>query len=169
MNRLSKTLGASILSVIVPLTSSGVLQAADLLSSLRGGGVKKRLAHLADLGVNDGLEPRDRGAIGEHALRQKITVDRAVDKHPWEGALDSLRAGAAVKGVDGDVGVEHRRAFGGEHCRHRRFAHGDRAGQANDDHAFPLLDSRMSASISARNCGVTSGRTPNQRSKPGAA
>ena len=46
-----------------------------------------------------------------------------------------------------------------------RFAHADRAGQSDDEHhCAPSV-----AATCARSSGVTSGRTPNQRSKPGTA
>ena len=50
-------------------------------------------------------------------------------------------------------------------CRRGRLAHADRAGETDDEHH----EAPRCAATWARSSGVTSGRTPNQRSKPGTA
>ena len=62
MNRLSRTLRASILSVLVPLTLSGGVQAADLLTSLRGG--QEITIGTANDAPLSSIGSRDGGAIG---------------------------------------------------------------------------------------------------------
>ena len=72
---------------------------------------------------------------------------------------------APVKPVHGLVGIVHRNAGRREHRCRRRLPHADRAGEAKHDHDV----CNRSATISSRNSPVTSGRRPNQRSKPGTA
>ena len=99
------------------------------------------------------------------APRQEGAIDRTVDDRSRKGRLDQRRRFAAIEVVNGLVGIEDRNAMLGKKGGDRRFAHGDRAGEAEDEHQRAV----MLCSTAARSAAVTVGRLPNQRSKPGAA
>ena len=95
-------------------------------------------------------------------------VDGAVLTGPRETRLDRATARrTGIEPVHGRVGVEAPARRRSANIRGRgRLAHADRAGEAEDEHH---ARSTMSATIDGAQLGVTAGRTPNQRSKPGTA
>ena len=119
--------------------------------------------------MNDRLEPANRGRILERTLGELRPVDLAACRGARERRLDSDGRFALVEPMHRAIGIVDRYAgLGKEPCR-RRFAHSDRAGEAEHEHHAPVFAAvvaRMSASSRARNSGVTRGVEPNHRTKP---
>ena len=136
---------------------------------LRGGPLEKRSAQPRHLGMNDRLQALQRPGIGEARSGELFAIDLPALDHAGKGGLHRLGARRAIEFAHRRVGVEHRSAERREHPGDGGLAHRDRTRQSRDDHERPFSAARMSASTSARNCGVTVGRTPNQRSNPGVA
>ncbi len=87
--------------------------------------------------VDDTLEPAQLIAIGKHQPAQRSAIDTRRARGPRKGGLDrgEQRAAGALETVNLGIGIEDRHAQCLEHRRHRRLAHADRAGEADDDHA----------------------------------
>ena len=134
----------------------------------RRGGRDEAGFGLAHQRMDDGLERRQGGRVGEQQGGEPVAIDGAIDQRFGEKRCNR-GDGAAARGIEPvhlEVGVEHRAAELGEHPGGLRLAHGERAGEADQHHASGSMRSRTS---SARSSGVTAGRRPNQRSKPGTA
>ena len=124
-----------------------------------------------DLGRNhhrmhDGFELFE-PALGEPASFSlsslRSTLPPRVDA--GKGRLDRPDRLAFIEAMHASIGVEHRHAAAREMLGRRRLPHADAAGEADDQHhAAP-----SEAATWAFSAGVTSGRTPNQLSKPGTA
>ena len=133
---------------------------------------KERRPAGRDGGMNEPLQPLEGRRVAKHPLGKTRAIDAPLDKDAGKRVFDDLSLRARIECAHRRVGVEDRRAKGREHFGDGRFSHCDRAGQSRDHHApqpFALCAARTSASTRARSSAVTSGRTPNQRSKAGAA
>ena len=126
----------------------------------------------ATVGMDESLQARERRAVAEHAPREALAIDLAVD-HARPGKASSIRR--APRAGDRSRARRRRRrtpdAPGAANiAADRRLAHRDRAGQSRDDHRSPRPPARRCRLDERRaESGVTSGRRPNQRSKAGAA
>ena len=116
--------------------------------------------------MDDRLQTLQCRCIMNNQRREPRPVDLAVSQRAWEGGFDQRRGGAAIERMNGGIGIMHWDAGLAEHGRGRRFAHADRAGEAEHEHQLLLT---ISAAISARSSAVTCGTFPNQRAKPGTA
>ncbi len=120
--------------------------------------------------MQDGLQPRQRGAVAENASGKRCAIDAgSAFRHAREGPVDGRDAGAArgERLVNRGIGVEHRYTELPEHGSSGTLAHADRAGKAEDEHR--RLQPPSVADTAARKAGVTSGSRPNQAAKPGLA
>ena len=108
---------------------------------------------------------RSAAVIVQHPFTQHRAIDPARPCRPGKGLLDRPHQTAirALQAVHRGIGVEHRYALFGEHRRDGRFAHADRAGQPDPDHA---TNSARSASSRASSRG---GATPKNNSNASAA
>ncbi len=116
--------------------------------------------------MDDRLQPQQRLVVGEDLFTQSVARDRAAPDHAGEGRLDRRNglAAGAEQAVDDGVGIPDPHPQPAEQFGGNGFSHGDRSGQAEDDHRAASACSRC-----ARRAGVTSGSTPNQARKPGRA
>ena len=115
--------------------------------------------------MDDGFQLLQPLARARDALREQRAVDLPRPRDPWEGRLDGGDRLTLVKAMHLRIGVEDRDPPACEMRGRRRLPHPHGPGEADDQHHGPL----KLAAISARNSGVTAGRTPNQRSNPGTA
>src|SRR5690606_18929816 len=99
---------------------------------------------------------------GQQALAEFGAVDGAADADARKQRIDRHHGVAGIKLVHRLVRREGRNAVLCEHVEHGGLAGGDRSGE-------PEFEHQSVASILARRSAVTSGRTPNQASKPGTA
>ena len=98
-------------------------------------------------------------------LAEQLAVDLAAARRAGKGRFDRPDRLAVIQAMHASIGVEHGHAAAREMLGRRRLPHADAAGEADDQHhAAP-----SEAATWALSAGVTSGRTPNQRSKPGTA
>src|SRR6056297_1110646 len=131
----------------------GVCRGDELLAILRDEGMHHRLD--AAQGVRFACDPELQPFAANVPVYHGVAAKRA-----------DLRHGCASLGVEPVhciVGVPDRHALVSEHLRRRTLSHTDGARQADDKgscHADRIVCLRPSS---------TSGRTPNQRSKPGTA
>ncbi len=100
-----------------------------------------------------------------HLLGEQRAVDAALAHDPGERGRDRRHRRALIELMHVGVGVEHRDAAVPEMRGGARLAHAHAAGEPNDQHQSV---SKL-ATTWALSAGVTSGRTPNQRSNPGTA
>ena len=129
-----------------------------------GGGVKKGGAVGGDKRVNGGIQAVHHSRIGGDQGAQGRAVDAAVRVHRLrEKRGDGKRGGLAggIEAMHGGIGIPDRDAFVSEHRGSGGFAHADGAGKAKAKGHAERTAWRVASS--------TSGRWPNQRSKPGAA
>ncbi len=121
----------------------------------------------ADQGVHDPLQAAKSVGIVEDGLAESFAVNAvlrvaAVGKGRQNRGDRSAPLGEQF--VDGGISIKHRNAERMEGAACRGFAHGDRAGEAEDEgHVGPP----QPPSTEARSSAVTSGSTPNQAAKPG--
>jgi len=115
----------------------------------------------AHQGMQDGLQPPKRGRIAEHLGTQSGAIDRPRHHASGKGRPDCRhrRAAPSQQPMNGGVGVMNRQAPAPQHAGGGAFALANRAGQTQDLHA----------STKSRRASSTSGRRPNQASKPGTA
>ena len=109
---------------------------------------KERLTLPPNRGMNQCLQPAQILGLGQHPLGQRRPVHPARTGRPRKGRFDlaDQRPFRPLQFVDDRIGVEHRHAGVGEHPRDGRFAHADRAGEA-EDHGH-----RVSSSLSSSSC-----------------
>ncbi len=117
-----------------------------------------------DRRMDQRLEPGQGRGVGRDPVAERAAVHRAaLERGRAEGRHRAhQRASGRVEPMDGGIGIPDRHAFLGEEGGRGGLAHADRAGQAE-------AEGPHVASTAARVSSSTSGRTPNQRSKPGAA
>ena len=127
---------------------------------------EKRVARCGDERMHDGFEARESCGIIQNARRQDRPVDGAVASRAGESRLDRRRGRPGIERVHGGIGIMDADARGAKQVGRDGFAHSDGPRQAEHEHQ---VRPSMSAAIRARSAGVTAGRQPNQRSKPGAA
>ncbi len=116
-------------------------------------------------GMHDGLQLLQAFGFTRHLLGEQRAVDSALAHGPGKSRRDRRHRRAFIELMHVSVGVEHGDAAGPEMRGRRALAHAHAAGEPDDQHQPP---SRL-ATTWALSAGVTSGRTPNQRSKPGTA
>ena len=126
-----------------------------------------------------GRPSRSRATAGWISASSRAQLARARRAPARRGWCDSTPSGPVVPGkcasisatsapvrplqpVHRRVGVEHRHAFVGEHPRHGRLAHADRAGEAEDD-------VMTSAARAARRRARAAAAAPKKCAKAGAA
>ena len=115
--------------------------------------------------MHDGFELFQLLGRAGHLLREQRPVDLALAHGRWKRGFDRRHRLALIEPVHLGVGVAHRHAALAEVLGRGGLAHADRAGETDDQHH----DASRCATTWARSSGVTSGLTPNQRSKPGTA
>src|SRR5690606_1453899 len=116
-------------------------------------------------GVDEFLQPAQRVRPPDHRSGEPLAIDFPAGCGSGKESLDRRHRLAVIEPMYGGIGIVHGNALFGEHACRRGLSHADRACEPEDDHATA---SRSATTISRR-AGVTSGRTPNQRSKPGTA
>jgi len=97
--------------------------------------------------------------------KELLPIDLAVSRGARKRRFDGTRSRTIVELVHFGIGVANANAKRPQARRHGRLAHADGTGEAEDEHQPPS----MSATMTARSSSVTSGVTPNHRSKPGTA
>ena len=136
-------------------------------TTIVGVGVRRGegLAVGGDERVDARLDAGEEARVGDDRVAQAVAVDGTADDRLRGEVGDGGGTGAAlgVEPVHRGVGVPDRHAGLGEEPGGGGLAHADRAGQAE------TVGPAHGASTAARSASSTSGRTPNQRSKPGAA
>ena len=145
---------------------AGFVEQRDVEEDDFGGlvGCEELRAVCGDEGMDGGVQAVKDGGVGLDQRAKGGAIDAAV---LVDGGGEELADGKCrrltglVETVDGRVGIPDGEAFLGEHLCRGGLAHADGAGEAEDEcHA---------ASTALRVASSTSGRMPNQRSKPGAA
>ena len=94
---------------------------------------QKPLAGGADQRMHDCFEPRQRRGIAEHLRGELGAIDFAGGGRAGKRLLDRGNGFAFVEGVHHRVGIVNRHARLGKKLRGPRFAHAERAGQAQDE------------------------------------
>src|SRR5581483_1240975 len=122
---------------------------------------------LAHQGMHDRFEPHQRLAVADDAGGKELAVDPALFRYTRKNGFDRGRGFSFVKTVHFGVGVKDGHPLLREHFRGGGLPHADGTREPKHDHRLALR--ARSLATSARSSGVTSGRTPNQRSKAGAA
>lgn len=112
--------------------------------------------------MHDGLELLKPFGMANQMPRELFAIDDAIHRDAGEGGLDRRDGGASIELVHRLVGGKGRDPEISESLEGGGLARGNRTGE-------PELQHQSVASILARSAGVTSGRTPNQASKPGTA
>src|SRR5215470_7004889 len=136
------------------------------VNTLFGAGLEQELdLCLYHHGVNDALEPSQSFGVAGHLLCQQLPVDPVLARHARKCGLDLLNRLPLIEAMHASVGIKHWNAAAGEMLRRRRLPHADAAGKTYDQHQTPPSVDATCALSSL----VTSGRIPNQRSKPGTA
>ena len=115
------------------------------------------------------FEALQRLRVAQHPRSKALAVDLARDHDAWKRRLDRFRPLAGVEVANGVVGVECRDAKLGEHAATVDFPIAIEPVSPTTITAPPRCVAATSASTSARNAGVTTGRLPNQRANAGAA
>lgn len=94
-----------------------------------------------DEGMDDGFQAPQGRRVGEDAGAERPAVDTPPGHDAGKGGADGGDGGAARREepVDRRVRIVDRRAQAPQHARRRRLAHADRSGQAQHDHAVPLI------------------------------
>ena len=146
---------------------AGLVEQRDIVEQHLGAGVARRRRRRGRRRPADGSAPRSRpGARGRRErFAQPLAVD-AAGRHRRRHQIGERLGAAAARSVEpmhGGVGVPDRHAGRGEEAGGGGLAHADRAGEAEP------IGPRGHASTAARSAASTSGRRPNQRSKPGTA
>src|SRR5579885_1270040 len=113
---------------------------------------KKRLAARIDERMDDRFEPGKSGGVIEHPSAKAGAVDNASLYGTRKGRLDEGHGLSAISAVNRCIRIINLGALVAEHCRGGRLAHANRAGKPKDEHQS---EARISASMSARNSGVT--------------
>ena len=121
-------------SVSSPVSNSSGMSSTATGSLRRPVSARKSRRASATRGWDDRFEPRQRSRIRKHTGAEPLAVDRPVLADARKSGLDGGNGRAAVERVNHGIGIEHRHALVTEHAGRRRFAHADRAGQADDDH-----------------------------------
>src|SRR6185295_9758647 len=117
--------------------------------------------------MNDSLQFRQSSLVADNLGGQTIAIDTAISRRTRKRRFNQGRGFALIKAVNDLIRVENRNALLREHLRGCGLSHADGTGKA--DHNHRAVSRSISAATSDRSAGVTSGRTPNQRSKAGAA
>src|SRR5262249_32749145 len=116
-------------------------------------------------GVNDVLEPSQSFGVAGHLLCQQLPVDPILARHARKRGLDLLNRLPLIEAMHASVGIKHWNAAAGGNTCSRPTPHRHPAGKTYHQHqAPPSVDATCALSSL-----VTSGRIPNQRSKPGTA
>ena len=110
------------------------------------GAAQKSRLRLANEGVHDALELAEFVRLSEHRLAKRRSVEPRRMGDAGKRLLDGVQRPAArsLQTVHLSVCVEDRHAPAREHGGHRRLAHADGAGEADDLHA--VSSARSSAS-----------------------
>ncbi len=126
----------------------------------------ERRAVRRDQRVDAGLDAGEERRIVGDRRAERVAVDGAARDRAGRDVAKRAgsRTAARVDPVDGGVGVPDRNPRRREESGRRGLAHADGAGEAQQERP-----SRHPANTAARRASSTSGATPNQRSKPGAA
>ena len=134
----------------------------------RGGAAQVSALNLPHPGVDDGLQPAQRGGVAEHAFAQHRPVDRTVPDRPGKGGchVGDCRPALRQQAMHGGIGIVDRHAEFAEHIRRRRLPHADGTGEPDDHH---VRQSRRSAATCLRSASSTAGSAPYQPAKPGRA
>ncbi len=106
------------------------------------------LASFRDGRVDDGFERGKRFGIAEHLARKAGAIEDSVLDRAGKPPCDrpDQHPAQTLQPVDLGVGVEQRNSGALEHRRDGRFAHSDRAGDRDLDHASISPRSRSAAS-----------------------
>ena len=156
-------------NAIEPALGAGLVEERNIedhhvRAGVRGG---EGLAVRRDEGMNARLDPGEEVGIGDDGVAQAVTVDRAggdsLRREPGHGG--GAGAAGGVEPVNRRIGVPDGNAGVGEEPGGGGFAHAHGSGQPEAVGARP----DHSASTAARSSASTTGGTPNQLSKPGAA
>src|SRR5262249_44650004 len=104
--------------------------------------------------------------VGKDDGSELATIESSVAHGAGKGLGDGGQGAPVPCGepMHHRISLEHRHAQLAQRAGYRRFAHADRAGEADD-----AQESYRPCATSARNSSVTSGSTPNQALNPGRA
>ena len=87
--------------------------------------------------MDDGFEALELVGRGEQRRGELLAIDLAGGRGAGEGRLDERDGGALVELVHLGIGIAYGNAERAQARRHRRLAHADGAGEADDQHQCP--------------------------------